>query len=247
MILPADSSAWPSEGDDNMIDKKSLLYFVGGFLAGCVSGYLIARDRMINKKSDISKEDNIGIGYRRQEPDSKVERRYNASVRPVEASRRRFTPEMGESLEQARKSGTVDSRGVDEDPREALNGILAESEAPIEPAHAEEIENDIEWADSMTKRAVENRGRRPRIISAETMGDLDATWDVQTLYYYAYNDVLATEDGEVIDDVGLTVGDSLLKYGFAGDARQREIIVQNFDFSTVYEVEKVFGEYDAGL
>ena len=238
-----------------MINKRSLLYFIGGFVAGCVSGYLIAKgDKMFGKSIDEKyKRAVVKDGYLY----GTVERHQNASVRPVEAPVRRYAPVTAESIDRARKARTEDHKGL-EDPRPAIDDVLAESEAnvadrllateaPVEEAGAEKLEDDIAWADKMTRRANEYRGRRPRIISADALGDLDATWDVKTLYYYAYDETLATEDGELIDDVGLTVGDALEKYGFADDVNQREIIVQNFDFSTVYEIEKVLGEYDAGL
>lgn len=246
-----------------MIDKKSLLYFVGGFVVGCVSGYLLVSRR--NTEPSITKGDkmfdkNIDEKYKRAVVKDgclggTVERRQNASVRPVEAPRRRFTPEMAESIDRTRKARTMgesvaagyadDIASSNEDVYDIAKKLA--TEAPVEEAGAEKIEDDVAWADKMTRRANEYRGRRPRIISADALGDLDATWDVKTLYYYAYDETLATEDGELIDDIGLTVGDALEKYGFADDASQREIIVQNFDFSTVYEIEKVLGEYDAGL
>ena len=188
------------------------------------------------RNDDVKYEYRCGVSE-----DEKDEGLQNAPVRPVGPRSRRLAPTAAESIERAKKARIANSRAWDCD-----DGLLA-TEAPSEPAHAEELEDDIEIADRMTRRANENRGRRPRIISVETMGDLDGTWEVKPLYYYAYNDVLATEDGEVIDDIGWTVGDCLEKYGFANDASQREIIVQNFDFSTVYEIAKVLGEYDAGL
>lgn len=246
------------------------LYFVGGFVAGCISGYLIAKgDKMIGRKNryhsmgeSVAAEYADDIAERNEEVcnrirrltnhDSKVVRRQNASVRPSEARRWAFRPADYVDCVERQKSIVGDSEAsrIDDilaEDEKSIEDRLLETEAPVESAHAEEIKEDIAWADAMTKRAYRYRGRKPRIISADTMGDLDGTWDNKTLFYYAYNDVLTTEDGEVIDDIGLTVGDSLDKYGFSDDPNQREIIVQNFDFSTVYEIEKVFSEYDYGL
>lgn len=224
-----------------MIDRR-VLYFVGGFVAGCVAGFGLAKvmplkdkgEKVIGLRKSEVLTTGVSDGYRRGSDNAGAG---DALVRPVEAPRRRFTARDVQSIEEDRKPHSGASRATERD------DILAEREAPIEPTRAEEIEKDIEWADRMTRRENDCKGRKPKIISAEAMGELDTTWDVRVLYYYAYDEVLTTEEGEIIDEVHRTVGDALEKYGFVDDPEQRNIIVQNFDYGTVYEVEKVFAEF----
>lgn len=116
--------------------------------------------------------------------------------------------------------------------------LLAENEYP------EEDDDDISEAEeAMFESAQKDRGRLPRIISFEKMGELDASYDNQVLFYYMYNDTLADEDGNVIDEPHLLLGDCLEKYGFMENEEQL-IFVQNFALRTIYEVEKVWKAFN---
>ena len=60
--------------------------------------------------------------------------------------------------------------------------------------------------------------------------------------YYTEDDLLVTEENEVIEDVQRLIGDALTKYDFAKND-EKVIFVQNFELNTVYEIEKVWGSY----
>lgn len=200
--------------------KELLLYFLVGIGCG-IAGFASADKKRAKEEEEMRTAKEVRPEYIRQ---SVADR--NASVRPYNGHRATFDA-------QPMNYTTVDPAELQSPPEDDYSMSLEE-----------EARADEEWARKMTERAEYARGRKPRIISADAMGDLDATWDNQTLYYYAGNDVLTTENGEVIEDVYQAIGDALDKYGFAEDGSQREVIVQNFNFGTVYEVVKVFGNYD---
>ena len=237
--------------------SKGLLYFAGGVVVGFVCGYLIGQKIRRNGANPA-----IDEKYVRQD-DEAGERVQNTAVRPSGARRAPLAHKGGQNIEEKQKGRSValrasEGHSSEVDPRPPVRDIVAnvvepdsaEREAPIERAHAERLDEEQsdewmnEWPEEMTARARKNEGRRPRIISADTLGDLDGTWDTQVLYYYTYDDTLTTEEGEVIENILWAVGDCLEKYGFTEDTSQREVIVQNFDLNTVYEVVKVIGEFD---
>lgn len=114
----------------------------------------------------------------------------------------------------------------------------------VDPAEKEHPEDD---SDADSERAFDehqqNKKRPPRIISFQTLGELGNEWEEKTLMYYIENDVLTTEEDVPIEDRELLVGDCLDKYGFV-NSDEEIIYVQNFTLNTVYEVQKIFSEYE---
>lgn len=194
--------------------RRMGLYFLSGMVVGAVCAHLAT----LKIKKEEEKMRAVRPEYKRVSVGAR-----NASVRPQKARGRVLA-------EEAMNYISVDPAELQSPP---------EDDPDLEEARADE-----EWVQEINKMADEARGRKPRIISAQTLGELNSTWELRTLYYYAYDDTLVDEDGgEIIDNPALAVGDSLYKYGFSDDPNQRNIIVQNFDFHTVYEVEKVFSSY----
>lgn len=127
--------------------------------------------------------------------------------------------------------------------------LLAELQSPPEdpPEEDEELEQDetaadVETAERIYKAHQKEKNRKPRIISADKLGELEGYEDA-VLFYYVDDETLATEEGSIIDNEELLIGDALTKYGFA-DSDERMILVQNFNLRTVYEIQKVNGAYE---
>lgn len=99
-------------------------------------------------------------------------------------------------------------------------------------------EDSIEEEYFDTHQKVKNRP--PKIISEESLGDIPEYYDSETLFYYAEDDVLATESEEAIDDPERLVGDCLTKYNFKENDEER-IFVRNWSLDTVYEIQKIRG------
>lgn len=83
-----------------------------------------------------------------------------------------------------------------------------------------------------------NSGSKPKIIPFEEYGSTGYLDEV-TLYYYQEDDILATEDNEILTDKEEILGDALTKFGFDKNG-EKVIYVRNYSRSTDYEVSKVF-------
>lgn len=82
-----------------------------------------------------------------------------------------------------------------------------------------------------------NKGRAPRIISAEAYSNLPAYIENEVLYFYKYDEMLVDENDEPLEAERL-VGDALTKYGFV-DNDESVIFVMNYSIDTCYEIQKV--------
>ena len=82
--------------------------------------------------------------------------------------------------------------------------------------------------------------RKPKLIKEDTFEyDGRDIYDKIDLYYYVDDDVLASEDEEIIDNIEHTVGDCLDKFGFRNND-EGEIYVRNFYTMTDYRITKMF-------
>lgn len=85
----------------------------------------------------------------------------------------------------------------------------------------------------------------PKLIRAASFGQ--DGYSTRVLYYYTEDDTLIPEGGtydDIVDtdEVADSIGNALIKYGFA-DANnlERDIFVRNFDRKTDYHIVKVVG------
>lgn len=83
-----------------------------------------------------------------------------------------------------------------------------------------------------------NKNKYPKIISAEAYEDLPAYIEQQTLYFWAFDEMLADENEEPVEEPERLIGDALTKYGFA-DGPERLIFVMNYAQDVCYEVQKL--------
>lgn len=240
-----------------MTSNKLIFVFSGaGALVGGVAGFLTAYktlekeylDRLDERAKELEdyycsleqydrEVDNYLNG---QEPESKVKGREDGVLSKDQRNdiRDKLLRNERETTDYARmyvpKKNVESVKGLDiED--------LAESEHPEDDESEEEEDPDMERAFEEHRS---NIGRQPRIISAEAAGELGPEWDEKALLYYYYYGILTTEDGDIIDDEALLVGDTLDKYGFGKNDDEMIIYVQNFAHDTVYEVQKVLSAFD---
>lgn len=81
--------------------------------------------------------------------------------------------------------------------------------------------------------------KKPKIVSKEEFDSPEYEYyDKVTLYFYKDDEVLATEDDEVIEDPFKYVGDALDKYGFRKNS-ENVIYVRNYRLVCDYEIDKV--------
>ena len=113
----------------------------------------------------------------------------------------------------------------------------AEEEHPYD---SDEDENDIHEALNDPNL----RKKEPKLIKYEEF--MSPEWehhDKLTLQYFTEDDILATEEGEILKNVHLHVGDALTKYGFKTNKDESVIFVRNFRLGVDYEIDKIEASY----
>lgn len=85
-----------------------------------------------------------------------------------------------------------------------------------------------------------NKNRSPKIISEETYSNLPAYIDKDVLYFYTYDEVLVSDENEIIEEPNYLIGDVLTKYNFI-ENDERIIFVMNYALDTCYEIQKIYG------
>lgn len=124
----------------------------------------------------------------------------------------------------------------DEEEDDERAGLIADGNL-----ETEENTNYIR-GEEMSKEIAYTPGRRPKLITAEMFDYENAHFDKKQLYYYVGDGVLATEEEEVIRNIDQVIGDALDKYNFR-ENDESTIYVRNIDFSTDYEIEKVYSRF----
>lgn len=115
-----------------------------------------------------------------------------------------------------------------------------------DPAESESPEDDDDGEmEKVHEHHQATKNRKPRIISADAVGDVPAYFDNKNLYFYAWDEVLVDDEDQVVDDPGLLIGDALTKYNFI-DNDQMLMFVLNESQSTLYEIAKVKGAWNDG-
>lgn len=107
---------------------------------------------------------------------------------------------------------------------------------------SEEYEPDSTPEDEANKEHEQNRDKEPRIISYEKLGDIPAHYEEEALYYYTYDEVLTSDEGEIIEEPEKLIGDALDKYDFRNNDEE-SILVQNFTLNKIYEISKFQAAY----
>lgn len=86
-------------------------------------------------------------------------------------------------------------------------------------------------------------GKKPKLIIREEFYSPEYEHhNKSTLYYYKEDEILATEDDEIIREPEKYIGDALDKFGFRNNDEE-VIYVRNFDWECDYEIDKLEGAY----
>lgn len=122
---------------------------------------------------------------------------------------------------------------------------LMEKDAEREfPTEDEEDENSMEYQARMaTEDHKANMNRPPKIISEESLGEIPGYIEHKVLFFYRIDDILTDEEDQIIDDPDYLLGDALDKFNFR-ESDETTIFVRNFALDTVYEVQKIEGEFE---
>lgn len=199
------------------------------FASGAVSGVLVTKSyfekRTNEEVESVKKSLRTMIHLPRPEKEEKAENDISVK-RPTDPRKAEVVVDYS-GYSKVVKEYTADE---DEDP--------AESESPSDDI-PEDVENYLDG-----KRDSETPRREPRLIKYEDFGELPY-YDKITLLYYMDDEVLTTEDDEIIPHPEELLGDALTKFGFNRND-ERVIFVRNEKRSTDYEIDKVFDAYMKG-
>lgn len=121
-------------------------------------------------------------------------------------------------------------------------GYSAEDISEEEEEDVDDFVSDKNYVDGLALSEVTNSREGPVQILADEFGEIP-TIEAQTLYYYAYDGVLVTEEEEIIDDVNRVVGDVLEESGFTDD-NSEVIYIRNLLLGSDYEITKVFSSFE---
>jgi len=119
----------------------------------------------------------------------------------------------------------------------------AESESPPEgELDAEEMAELNRYLDGH-KMTTDADDVGIQIISEKSFKEDFLQFDKSTLFYYTVDEVLTTEEDEVIDNeevvVGSTLDDSGIRYGDV----ETTLYIRNFDLGADYEIQKIIGSF----
>lgn len=128
-----------------------------------------------------------------------------------------------------------------EDDIAGIGGEPDDDEEEVDPSLLEEDGEPVEVDEEATTEHAKNRTKPPKIISASALGDVPAYYEEETFFFYADLGILTDENGNEIPDPETYLGDSLTKYNFDTSDEER-IYVINYRLSSVYDVQKVYGD-----
>ena len=244
--------------------KNNIIFFVGGLFVGCGVGVLASKT-YFEKKYEAYAEETVELmkqelmehyipGIMDDEDvaeinpviydDTEDEDKDNqdGTLSQEEIKRRLDRNRVGTNYAAVYGKMHPDSIKKNAPMKPPLDIPVEESSEDVE--EEEDDEDDIDGETEFDRSHNENKGRKPRLISASAVRDLPENVDLEELLFYSEDEVLADGNTEErIFDVGALVGDCLTKYDFA-NSDERVIYVMNYELDTCYEVVKVDGSYD---
>lgn len=242
------------------VRNDNIIFFLGGAAIGALGGFFGAKkfyeakykkysDETIAEMREVLIKDLRHAYYvppAEEEYDGDKEVVFsdeeNIEVWDAEGVRRRL--EMNhEATNYAAIYGKIHSTSIDKDGKMSVRIV----DSSLEEETGDESEEDKEeYVDPLpdNEYAASRKKRKPRLISAAKAHDLPEEVEIQTLYFYTEDEVIADEDTEErIDDYPLILGDCLEKYSFA-ESGERMIYVMNEELDTCYTVVKINGSYE---
>lgn len=204
---------------------KGLIIFICGGIVGGAATYFYADRKLEKKWMKISEE---------------KEKSHADYIKDLQA--RAHAEDIARSQGYSSDSETKSSDKNTETEKPVRRNYTTYWQSRAEAEHPRDDEAEYNPNEDLNDPKLRNR--EPVIISHdEYWGDEYEHHDKLALYYYVEDDVLATEDGDVIDNIILNVGDALTKYGFKTNDED-VIYVRNFKLAVDYEIAKVYGSYE---
>ena len=233
--------------------SKKIVYILGGFVlgacAGAVGSYIYCKQKFDETEKKINEDlaeykEMIRNGYSSAFDAMKRVNAGDNTVRVMETPdtiviEEVTDPATGKKVDYNKLSsgmGDTVAEEYQEFAKQTMNDIygrLAEREHPTDDEPSDGYsEHPADFQDDL------KRGAGPKIIKADIYGD-DPKLECKSLYYYTDDDVLATEEDEMVDDISdRMVGNALTKYGFKHN-NEDSLYVRNERLGCDYEIIKV--------
>lgn len=225
-----------------ILEMKPVIFGCGA-VVGFGVGYIFFKLRKEKELDKAIEECNKVANEAVNERDAAREKLFVENVKDREGSDLALTiDEYRELYSKGEVRSKEEEMAENESPSEEIGAEIEENE------DEEETEDDSEVVDPAEEEVKEANyyaaeRRKPKFITADTFDyEGRGIYDKCDLYYYVYDDVLASEDEEIIDNIEHTVGNCLDKYGFK-ESDEGEIYVRNFYTMTDYRITKMFAAF----
>lgn len=227
------------------MSKQNIIFFLGGAAAGGLITWIIeeARLRDLNTAWELEYAELLEESYASEEneetpedekeddkeQDARMDKRYHRKVDAYRSYHRSY-----------RRADDV----LAENEHPLDDGEEPTDEITMTPEELVEAVTDPNYKDGkeMYERKERARIKGPTLITNKSFNEDFPEFDKDELYYYTLNDVLATEDDEVVDNELYVVGDCLDKFDFRHNAEDI-IYIRNAGMSTDYTIHKVRGAF----
>lgn len=227
------------------MNKKNIIFFVGGAVIGALAGVFGTRKYFDKKYSEYAAETIDAMK-------EVMNDHYIPVVTTEEEANEQepIAPETRDAL--LRNHEGTNYAAIYGQLHPDSTGGKANTTPPFAPpSQADELEKalseekDDEGDSELTEEIIAHHAvRKPRLISARAVHELDDGIDICELQFYTEDGVLADGDTEEkIHDVARLVGDCLQKYDFV-NSDERTVYVMNDELDTCYEVVKIDASYE---
>ena len=228
--------------------SKSLIMFLIGFVTGGSAGaigttlyYKKKVDDLIDEVEELEEEVDNKLRRKKHEEDSEEVNPRSKYLKSSETENGRDKGTLSPEERQAIKEK------LDKNWEQTTNyASMYDGGEPDDDEESPSVFNENGYGVALDMEANEfhqkNRNIPPRIISADSIGSLPAYFEKETFFFYPEVGILTDEENREIMDPETYLGDSLTKYGF-DENNEKNIFVVNYSTDTLFEVQKMEGEY----
>lgn len=220
------------------MDKKNIIFFIGGTIIGALAGIFGTRGYFEKKYATYAEETIDSM--------KDVLNRYNpsASTEDLDGQEPVIAAETREALLRNHEATNYAAVYGKLHPDSSKKNSQVEVSEDVEEDPLTDFDETMAHVEAEVARLENNKARKPKLISARAVHELDDGIDICELQFYTEDEVLADGDTEEkIHDVARLVGDCLQKYDFV-NSDERTIYVMNDELDTCYEVVKIDASYE---
>lgn len=213
---------------------KNIILFVSGLVIGAGIAYAVCKKKFDKAVAELEEYYKEVDKYRRVKHEDEVEEERPPVLSKEDRDAIREKQKENRKLDEEK----INYAGMYRTKNGYTENVLAEGEYPREDGDSSIITEEQQAHEEHQM----NKDKPPRIISADSLGELPPYIDHKVLYFYALDETLVSDEDEVLDNVEYFIGDALTKYNFI-DNDEVLIFVLNYSLDTCYEIQKVLSAY----